>query len=96
MAWVRCTAIIALTYAVGFIVLVAPAGVGAREFLLQVLLTPELALVMPAPAAAAVAVVVTLVLRLVWTAAEMAVIAAAYRRGRPAVEAPGQPEGAAA
>jgi hypothetical protein len=96
LAWVRCTAIIALAYAVGFIVLVAPAGVGAREFLLQVLLTPELALVMPPPAAAAVAVVVTLVLRLVWTAGEMAVIAGVYRRTPRTVETPGQPEGAAA
>jgi uncharacterized membrane protein YbhN (UPF0104 family) len=96
LAWVSCTAIVALAYSVGFIVLVAPAGVGAREFLLQVLLTPELALVMPAPAAAAVAVVVTLVLRLVWTAAEMAVIAAAYRHSPKAAEAPGRAEGAAA
>jgi uncharacterized membrane protein YbhN (UPF0104 family) len=61
--WGRYTAYVALAYVAGFVMIFLPAGLGARELLLQAALTPELG--------AAVAVVVVLVLRLLWTLAEV-------------------------
>jgi hypothetical protein len=65
----RYTAMLSLSYVAGFMAIVVPGGVGVREFILSLFLPPEL----PAtgPAAAALAAVAILVLRLVWTAAEV-------------------------
>jgi hypothetical protein len=56
----RLPAIMGLSYVIGFVVVIAPGGLGVREFLLTLLLTPEL-----------VGIQGMLVLRLVWTAAEL-------------------------
>jgi hypothetical protein len=65
-------AAVALSYVAGFVIAVAPGGLGAREVAIQLTLTPQLA---PAfgDQAAALAVVIALTLRLAWTAAEVAV-----------------------
>lgn len=68
--WTRYTSINALAYVAGFLVLVAPGGVGVREFFLLQLLPSELA-DQPVHAVAAVTALAVLVLRLVWTGAEI-------------------------
>lgn len=69
----RLPAIMALSYVIGFVVVIAPGGLGVREFLLTLLLTPELVGVqgMGVEDARATVVLAVLVLRLVWTAAEL-------------------------
>jgi hypothetical protein len=69
--WARHTAFVALAYVAGFVTLPAPGGLGVRELILQRLLTPELAQVLPADQAAPIAAVVALMLRLVWTCGEV-------------------------
>jgi glycosyltransferase 2 family protein len=70
-------------------VLVAPGGLGVRELVLQQALTRRFASTMDEPAAAGMAVVVALVLRLVWTVAELIVATMLWlRKGRPAEPAP--------
>jgi hypothetical protein len=67
-AWGRCLAALGLAYVAGFLVLVVPSGVGVREFVLLQLLGPDTPLI-------AVAV---LVLRLVWTTAELVMAGVVY------------------
>lgn len=69
----RLPAIMGLSYVIGFVVIIAPGGLGVREFLLTLLLTPELIGVqgMGTDEARALVVLSVLVLRLVWTAAEL-------------------------
>ncbi len=69
----RLPAIVGLSYVIGFVVLIAPGGLGVREFMLTLLLTPELVGVegMDREQARATVVLAVLVLRLVWTAAEL-------------------------
>jgi uncharacterized membrane protein YbhN (UPF0104 family) len=69
----RLPAIMGLSYVIGFVVLIAPGGLGVREFLLTLLLTPELVGVedMGPEDARATVVLAVLVLRLVWTVAEL-------------------------
>ena len=69
----RLPAIMGLSYVIGFVVLIAPGGLGVREFLLTLLLTPEFVGVggMGTEDARATVVLAVLVLRLVWTAAEL-------------------------
>jgi hypothetical protein len=75
--WAQYTAMVALAYVAGFLTLFMPGGVGVREVLLQVLLTPELAARhINAPEGVAAAAV--LLLRLVWTAAELGLAALIY------------------
>lgn len=74
--FLRDTAAVALAYVVGFVVLFAPGGLGARELLLQQVLEPQVG--------AGPAAVVAVVLRLVWTAFEVAVAGGVYLLGRPA------------
>lgn len=64
-------AAVSLSYVAGFVIAVAPGGLGAREIAMQLALTPQLT---PAfgQGAAAVAVVIALALRLTWTIAEVA------------------------
>ena len=71
----RLAAIMGLSYVAGFVIVVAPSGLGVREFCLTLFLTPELAalpgLGLDEGAARGVAVLAVLVLRLVWTLAEL-------------------------
>jgi hypothetical protein len=85
LAWegrfvLRLPAVMGLSYVAGFVILVAPSGLGVREFFLTLLLTPGLAAVpgLDWEGARAVAVLTVLVLRLVWTAAELMVAAGLY------------------
>jgi uncharacterized membrane protein YbhN (UPF0104 family) len=82
----RLPAIMGLSYVIGFVVVVAPGGIGVREFLLTLLLTPELVGVqgMETEDARAVVVLAVLVLRLVWTAAELIVALICRLTGRAA------------
>jgi glycosyltransferase 2 family protein len=65
-------AAVALSYVAGFVIAVAPGGLGAREFAMQLALTPQLTPAFGAQAAA-LAVVIALTLRLTWTVAEVVV-----------------------
>jgi uncharacterized membrane protein YbhN (UPF0104 family) len=79
-------AAVGLSYVVGFVVLVAPGGIGAREFVLQHALTLRSAPQFGEAVAAGQAVVVALVLRLVWTVAEVALALGLYFWKPPAAE----------
>ncbi len=61
----------AISYVAGFIALVVPGGLGVREWVLQLALTPRFAEAMGTQEAAGLAVIIALFLRLVWTAAEV-------------------------
>jgi uncharacterized membrane protein YbhN (UPF0104 family) len=76
-------AAVALSYVAGFVIAVAPGGLGAREIVMQLALTP---LLTPAfgGQAAALAVVIALTLRLTWTVAEVALGLLLYAR-KPAL-----------
>jgi hypothetical protein len=67
----RYTANMALSYVASFVMVVAPGGLGVREWILQQLLTPELAHLVPTHEAEALATVIALLLRLLWIAAEL-------------------------
>lgn len=69
----RLPAIMGLAYVIGFVVLIAPGGLGVREYFLTLLLTPELVGVqrMASEDSRATVVLAVLVLRLVWTTAEL-------------------------
>jgi uncharacterized membrane protein YbhN (UPF0104 family) len=76
----RLPAVMALSYVAGFVILLAPSGLGVREFFLTLLLTPELMTlgqIEEAPARA-IAVLAVLVLRVVWTLAEVLLAAGLY------------------
>ena len=74
----RIAAYIALAYVAGFFILVVPSGLGVREYFLLRCLVPELSRVLPAGEAAAVAAVLVLMLRLVWTIADLVMTALVY------------------
>ena len=74
----RLAAINCLSYVAGFIALFAPAGAGIREGLMQKLLAVQLAFLM-GEGAVGFAVVVALVVRVLWTAAEVAAAAALWK-----------------
>lgn len=90
LAWdlptfVRVLSILAIAYVAGFIVLLAPAGIGVRELFLTWLLTPEIAAAhdLPRELAEGKVVLVVLLLRLTWTVAEVVLAGLFYRwRGR--------------
>lgn len=69
----RLPAIMGLSYVIGFVAVIAPGGIGVREFFLTLLLTPEVVGVqdMASKDARATVVLAVLVLRLVWTVAEL-------------------------
>jgi len=76
----RLTAMSSIAYIIGFIAFFLPGGVGARELVLQVLLAGELQVLgLDAVAAEGLSVVITLVLRLIWTIAEVIVAVLLYR-----------------
>ena len=72
----------ALSYVAGFAALIVPGGIGARELLLQTMLAAQLAAANVADPAG-VSVVAAVVLRLVWTVAELALGAALWALARP-------------
>jgi hypothetical protein len=92
-ALVRLVAIMGLSYVAGFVILVAPSGLGVREFFLTLFLAPELAALagLGTGAAQATAVLAVLVLRLVWTAAELVAAAALSAARGPRSPAGGVP-----
>lgn len=64
----RCTAFVAVSYVAGFVA-ATPAGLGVRELLLQQMLAPRLG---------PQAVIVVLVLRVLWTIAELGIAGVMY------------------
>jgi len=69
---------VALSYVAGFVILVAPGGLGIREFVLQETLTPRFVPALDSQTAAGLAVIVALLLRLSWTVAELVVALMLY------------------
>jgi uncharacterized membrane protein YbhN (UPF0104 family) len=84
----RLTALMAVSYVAGFVI-PSPGGLGVREFFLVLFLTPELASLggMDAGEARGTAALTVLLLRLVWTAAEVLVAGLLY----PIRQGPGVP-----
>ncbi len=62
---------VAASYVAGFVLLIAPGGLGAREWVLKLAVADRFAATMGGPNAAAFGVVVALVVRLVWTVFEV-------------------------
>lgn len=76
-------AAVALSYVAGFVIAVAPGGLGAREIALKLALTPQFTPVF-GQQAAALAVIIALTLRLTWTIAEVLVGLLLYLK-KPAI-----------
>jgi uncharacterized membrane protein YbhN (UPF0104 family) len=78
--WQRCTAYASLAYVGSFVILIVPSGLGVREFLLLLLLTPEICRLpgLGETAAQEISALTILLLRLVWTAAEVVLVAMIY------------------
>ena len=76
----RVAAIMGLSYVAGFVIVLAPSGLGVREFFLALFLTPELVRLcaLDEDRARGSAVLAVLVLRLVWTAAELVIVGLLY------------------
>jgi hypothetical protein len=79
-SWLRYTAFLALAYVSGFLIVFLPSGLGAREALLVLVLVPDISqrLGLEAENARPMATLTVLLLRLVWTAAELVTVAALY------------------
>jgi hypothetical protein len=69
--YLHLTSINAIAYVIGFVAFFMPAGAGFRELALQTLLAIELQRSMDPAAAAGLAAVTAIVLRLIWTTAEL-------------------------
>lgn len=82
--FLQCLAAVAVSYVAGFVVLVSPGGLGAREAVLLVMLTGPLRETAGEALAAPLAAVVAIVLRLVWTAFEVGFALMLYWLARPA------------
>jgi hypothetical protein len=79
----RCVAFNALSYVAGFLALPAPGGLGVREAIFQQLLAAELRTTHPeGELAAGMAALAVVVLRLVWTAADLLAAAVMYWCGK--------------
>lgn len=72
-AFTRDLAAVALCYVAGFVFIIAPGGLGARELVLKWALAPQFVAALGPVPAAQVAVLVALALRLAWTVAEVVV-----------------------
>jgi uncharacterized membrane protein YbhN (UPF0104 family) len=74
------TAYMGLAYVAGFVIVVVPSGLGIREFFLTLFLVPEISrpLGLPWDDARALAFLAVVLLRLVWTAAEVIVVGVVY------------------
>ncbi len=82
--FLRCMAFNALGYVAGFLALPSPGGLGVREAVLQQLLAAELHATHPdGQVAAGLAALAVIVLRLVWTAADLAAAGLAHFAHRP-------------
>lgn len=79
--YAHLTSINALAYVIGFVFVFMPAGAGVRELALQTLLTLELKETMDPAAAAGLAAVTAIVLRLIWTVAELGAAGLLYKFG---------------
>jgi hypothetical protein len=79
-SWLRYTAFLALAYVSGFIIVFLPSGLGAREALLVLVLVPDISqrLRLGAEDARPLAILAVILLRLVWTAAELMTVAVLY------------------
>ena len=75
---VRCVAFNALSYVAGFLALPAPGGLGVREVIMQRLLAGELQTGVSPAVAEGWAALAVVVLRLVWTAADLGLAAICY------------------
>jgi uncharacterized membrane protein YbhN (UPF0104 family) len=78
----RLSAMMAIAYVAGFVILLAPSGLGVREYLLTLFLVPQLVNGTEAGEARGLAVLTVLVLRLVWTVAELLLAGSLYWMGR--------------
>jgi uncharacterized membrane protein YbhN (UPF0104 family) len=78
--WGGLSALMALAYVAGFIILIIPSGLGVREFFLRLLLVPELSRQWNSSESSVVAtaVLAVVLLRLVWTAAELVTVCIVY------------------
>jgi hypothetical protein len=78
--WSRYTAFMALAYVAGFVIIVVPSGLGVREFLLLLFLVPEISQQpgMSAAEARDAAALAVVLLRLLWTAAEVVIVGVLY------------------
>ncbi|MFO0930697.1 MAG: lysylphosphatidylglycerol synthase domain-containing protein [Gemmataceae bacterium] len=93
--WRGVAAVLAIGYVAGFLILVAPGGLGVRELFLTWLLTPAVAEAnaLAVDEARGKVVLVVLLLRLAWTVAELLLAAVLYplgMRGTAAVSAEGE------
>jgi glycosyltransferase 2 family protein len=75
-AWANDTGFVALATVIGFLVVAVPGGLGVRELILQQFLAADLAALLGEEQALALSVVAVLLLRLVWTTAD--VVAAGF------------------
>src|SRR5262249_52374368 len=76
--WLRWTGLMGVAYVAGFI-LPVPGGLGVREFFLTFFLVPELAALATGESdPRAVVVLAVVLLRLVWTTAELVIAAVVY------------------
>jgi uncharacterized membrane protein YbhN (UPF0104 family) len=76
----RYTSFLALAYVSGFVIVFLPSGLGAREALLVLMLVPDISqrLDLGAEDARPLATLTVILLRLVWTAAELVIVAGLY------------------
>jgi hypothetical protein len=74
----HCTASLALAYVAGFIFVLVPNGLGVREFFLTLLLVPQVEPLVGSGDSREIAILAVLLLRLVWTVAELVVVGAVY------------------
>jgi hypothetical protein len=76
----RISAAMGVAYIAGFVILLAPSGLGVREYFITLFLTPDLVgLGLPAGEARGLAVLTALMLRVTWTAAELLAAAALWK-----------------
>ncbi|AWM38102.1 hypothetical protein GobsT_38070 [Gemmata obscuriglobus] len=73
VAFTRDLAAVSLCYVAGFVFVIAPGGLGARELVLKWALAPQFVAALGEATAAQVAVLIALALRLAWTVGEAVV-----------------------
>jgi uncharacterized membrane protein YbhN (UPF0104 family) len=78
--WCRYSAYLAIAYVAGFVIVLVPSGLGVREYFLKLFLAQQLIAHngFSEAEASAHAVVSVLLLRLVWTGAEVCIVAVLY------------------
>lgn len=77
---------VSLAYVAGFVILVAPGGLGVRELVLVEVLSTRFARTLGTETAEGVAAVAALLLRLSWTVAEVVAAAVVYFLRPPSIE----------